>query len=228
MDVSTSGHHGAQVKLVLQRNQLFVESPDKQVLQKLLRDADIKAAHEAAGGGGIVQGRGRSDTAAQAMASHLQNIDLTEAVPDEDQDGDEEAAEAEREMRAAVAGSTGATPSASGRPSAAGSAAGRPPAGRSGAAGAGEDPGKKARCESKPIPFAENSAIAAVSEHDVDIFSFEISALHVRYPRRCCMPIRTLVLLVECVIRSVARRLQLWCVRLSTSHGTRAGDSHPV
>lgn len=181
INASTTAHHGVQVKLVLQKNQLFVESPDKQVLQKLLKDGDIKAAHEAAGGGGIVQGRGRRDTAAQAMASHLQNIDLTEAVPDEDEGGDEEAAEAEREMRAAAAGSTGATPSTSGRPSAAGSAAGPTPAGSSAAAGAGEGAAQKARCESRPVPFAESSAIAAVSEHDVDIFSFEISALHVRY-----------------------------------------------
>jgi len=45
-----------QVKLVLQRNKLFVESPDKQVLQRLLKDSDISAAHAACGGGGITSG----------------------------------------------------------------------------------------------------------------------------------------------------------------------------
>lgn len=178
-----------QVKLVLQRNQLFVESPDKQVLQKLLKDSDIKAAHEASGGRGILQGRGRRDTAAQAMASHLQNIDLTEAVPDDDLadaggDGDAEAAEAEREMHAASAKAQPAGgPAAAGPAAAGGSAAAAADAAAVGAAKAAT----AAKCENRPVPFAEASAIGAVSEHDVDIFSFEISALHVRLLCAACV-----------------------------------------
>lgn len=178
-----------QVKLVLQRNKLFVESPDKQVLQRLLKDSDISAAHAACGGGGITSGRGRRDTAAQAMASHLQNIDLTENVPDEDLndaegDGDVEAAEAERDLLAASAGAAAAKGSSAsappGRGAAAAGAAGRPVAGQAGQA--------PAQCESRAIPFAEKSAIGAVSEHDVDIFSFEISALHVCFPSPYLQP----------------------------------------
>ena len=128
-----------QVKLVLQRNRLFVESPDKEILETLLEHPDIAAAHEAAGGGGIRAGTGRRDTAAQRMATDMERIDLANAqaqadaaaavaAADDADAGAAEAAEAEREAAAVAGGSMAGA--ARGVASAAGAAA-------SGATGAG-------------------------------------------------------------------------------------------
>ena len=68
-----------QVKLVLKRNRLYVESPEKAILLELLQHEVIAAAHAAAGGAGIAAGAGRKDAAAAAMASEMQTIDLAAA-----------------------------------------------------------------------------------------------------------------------------------------------------
>lgn len=69
-----------QVKLVLQRNRLYVESPDKSILEALLEHAVIAEAHDASGGGGIRAGAGRRDTAAQAFTSTMEQLDLSKAA----------------------------------------------------------------------------------------------------------------------------------------------------
>lgn len=70
------------MKLVLQRNRLYVESPDQAILERLLEHPDIAKAHEEAGGGGIRAGAGRKDLAASTMARDLVSIDLKKAAKD--------------------------------------------------------------------------------------------------------------------------------------------------
>jgi hypothetical protein len=188
-----------QVKLVLQRNRLFVESPDKAILQKLLEDVDIQAAQDACGGSGIKSGHARLDTAAQAITTRMQTIDLTKALEPEEEDGHEgndgadgtaiegraarhergeadvEAEEAEASMLAAAQQRTATNGSSV-------VATGKGRRGQAAAAGStGASGGSHATaCEPRPIPFAKQSAIPDGPEQDVEIFSFEISPIHVR------------------------------------------------
>ena len=198
-----------QVKLVLQRNRLFVESPEKKILEKLLEDIDIKAAHEASGNAGIKSGQGRLDIAAAAIATTMRTIDLTKVPQDPEDAGegggdatqtqtqtqtqpgldkragaqraggdedDEEAEEAERSFRVATnAAAESGAPSRS-RASASASA--------SAAAAGAQQRGNGAKlgpetCEPRPVPHSNQSALPEEGGH-VEIFSFEISPLHVR------------------------------------------------
>lgn len=196
-----------QVKLVLQRNRLFVESPEKNILEKLLEDIDIKAAHEACGNAGIKSGQGRLDTAAAAIATTMQTIDLTK-VPQEDHDDDgdgdqpgtsggkqrggdvedEEAEEAERSFRAGGATNTGAKKTlacASARAAGAGAQTNAGKGNSNSAAAQGAHPGGRGskeggeQCAPQPVPHSKQSAVPEEAAN-VELFSFEISPLHVR------------------------------------------------
>lgn len=189
-----------QVKLVLQRNRLFVESPEKKILEKLLDDIDIKAAHEACGNAGIKSGQGRLDTAAAAIATTMQTIDLTKAPeePKEDEEGrepdatqqknangvgqkrprddddDVEAAEAERSLQNNGAAASRTARNGSGN----GVEAGQQRRGNGEAAAINGGDGV---CDGKPhpVPHSKQSALPPEAESDVQLFSFEISPLHV-------------------------------------------------
>lgn len=200
---------GLQVKLVLQRNRLFVESPEKKILEKLLEDIDIQAAHEACGNAGIKTGHGRLDIAAAAIATTMQTIDLTKAPQDANGEGeggqlpggtkngkqddeDAEAEEAERSLR--NAGSTNGSSKVVVRPAAAGAsnvaATGRTKSqpngvnrnsnnGNAQEGSASLEKEGRQQCAPNPVPHSNQSALPKESAN-METFSFEISPLHVR------------------------------------------------
>lgn len=208
-----------QVKLVLQRNRLFVESPEKRILEKLLDDVDIKAAHQASGNAGIKCGQGRLDVAAAAIATTMQTIDLTKVPQDQDGEGgggvdvaqpglatsggkqrgrgdedDEEAEEAERSLEAGASGAKRTEKRAPAPATASATAA---------VVGSEQQPEHSAvqrssggtqgaeSCAPKPVPHSDQSAIPEGGA-PVELFSFEISPLHVRFPLTLWFPLQSI------------------------------------
>lgn len=151
-----------KVKLVLQQNKFFVESPYPEVLKRLLKDATIQAARVAPAptlngtgdaDGGFVKSRALKDRAVDNLAS-VQEIDLT-GGPSEGPAGKGDV----QPMDTEGAGETSAGPS---------------------------NAQTTAEAVSRPSAFLED--VAAEEDPDKELLSFEIQGSQVEHVKARCLP----------------------------------------
>lgn len=187
--VRESTENYGKVKLVLQKNAFFVESPYPEILRKLLKDETIRkarvlpAAPAAATGeagtaaeeGGFTVGRALKDRAVDTLAA-VQDIDL---AGESDLEGEEEAA------RVMGADGNGASAAASAMQTNGGGSG----AGPSNAAG---QPSSSTHLAAQQAKAKEKSAflldVGAEEDPDKETHSFEIQGSHVEHVKQRLLP----------------------------------------
>ena len=191
--VRESTENYGKVKLVLQKNAFFVESPYPEILRKLLKDEVIRKARvvpgapaaaggeagtaiaAAAGGedGGFTVARALKDRAVDTLAA-VQDIDLTGG-------SDIEAEEEVNRIMGADGNGATAAPSASMQPE--GVDGGGPSA-----AGTSAAPAQAAAAAAAAQKSAYLRNVGAEYDPDKETHSFEIMGSHVEHVKQRCLP----------------------------------------